>query len=69
MGAYAAYPGLPLIVTALAAITAAAAIYVNRAWGWLLGIAVAALSWLPYAVQETVGLGELQQTWWEPPDC
>jgi len=50
----------------LGALTAAATIRRNRRWGWLLGLLVAAASWVLYVAQETGDLPGLQQTWWEP---
>ena len=45
---------------------AALAIGCNRRFGWIVGIGVVVVSWLLYAMQETVGLPGLSRTWWEP---
>jgi hypothetical protein len=64
--AYAGFPGLLLVVTAAAASTAAVGVVCRCRWGWWLGIAVAATTFVLYVVQETVGLDGLERSWWEP---
>jgi hypothetical protein len=44
---------------------AALAIGYNRRFGWIVGVGV--VSWLLYAMQETVGLPGLSRTWWADP--
>jgi hypothetical protein len=63
---YAGYPGWVLVVMMAGAVVAAVGIGRNFRFGWSLGICVAALSWVLYVVQETVGLPGLSPTWWEP---
>jgi hypothetical protein len=60
--------GLELVFLAnmLAAAVAAVAIWRNHRWGWVLGVAVVALSFALYLAQETAGLPGLPKNWWEP---
>jgi len=53
-------------INLLGAVVAAGGIVVNARWGWLLGVAVAALSFTLYLAQETVGLPGLPKMWLEP---
>jgi hypothetical protein len=53
-------------VNLLGALVAAAGIATNARWGWLLGVAIAALSFALYVAQETVGLPGLPKMWLEP---
>lgn len=50
----------------LGRLIAALAIGYTRRFGWIVGIGVVVVSWLLYALQETVGLPGLSRTWWEP---
>ncbi|MGH3797941.1 MAG: hypothetical protein ACRDSP_24010 [Pseudonocardiaceae bacterium] len=63
---YATYPGLIPAATMIGAVITAVALGRNRRFGWQLGTGVAVVSVLLYAVQETIGLPGLSQTWWEP---
>ena len=53
-------------VNVLGAFTAAAGIYGNRRWGWILGVIIAIASVVLYVAQETIGLPGLPQQWLEP---
>jgi hypothetical protein len=53
-------------INLLGALVAAAGISVNARWGWLVGVAIAALSFTLYLAQETVGLPGLPKIWLEP---
>jgi hypothetical protein len=55
-----------LLANLFAAVGAAAGIYRNLRWGWLLGVVIACGCVVLYVVQETVGLPGLPKTWWEP---
>jgi len=57
---------LGLLANAIIALIAAAGIYLDKRWGWLLGIAVCSISVLLWFVQETVGLPGLPKQWLEP---
>jgi hypothetical protein len=57
---------LLFVVNLLGAIAAAVGIAGGARWGWLLGIVVAAVSFLLSLAQETVGLPGLPQSWSEP---
>lgn len=63
---YLGYPGLVLVVLMIAAMVAAVGIAADRRYGWRLGIAVAAATWVFYVVQETGGLPGLEENWREP---
>ena len=65
-GDYAAWPGPTLVLTMVGSAIAALAIGYNRRFGWIVGIGVVVVSWLHYAMQETVGLPGFSRTWWEP---
>ncbi|WP_353365907.1 hypothetical protein [Mycobacterium sp.] len=65
-GDYAGYPGPILVLTVAGSVIAALAIGYTRRFGWIVGIGVVVVSWLLYALQETVGLPGLSRTWWEP---
>ncbi len=45
---------------------AVVAIQRDQRAGWLLGIGLAATSFVLYIVQETIGLSGLEQTWSQP---
>jgi hypothetical protein len=53
-------------INLLGALVAAAGIAADARWGWLLGLAIAALSFTLYLAQETVGRPELPKMWLEP---
>lgn len=55
-----------LLIIAVASVVSAVGIYRDRAWGWRLGVAIAALCIALYIAQETVGLPGLPRVWWEP---
>lgn len=55
-----------LLADLVAAVIAAVGVYRGARWGWLLGIAVAAVGAGLYVLQETVGLPGLPTMWWEP---
>jgi hypothetical protein len=57
---------LALLANALGAVVAAVGIFANLRWGWLLGLLIAALSFVLYLAQETVGLPGLPKNWGEP---
>jgi hypothetical protein len=66
-GDYAAYPGPILVLTyGWVGDRGAGHRLHNRRFGWIVGIGVVVVSWLLYAMQETVGLPGLSRTWWEP---
>jgi hypothetical protein len=65
-GDYAGYPGPILVLTVAGSVIAALAIGYTRRFGWIVGIGVVVVSWLLYALQETVGLPGLSRTRWEP---
>ena len=55
-----------LLAYLLGALVAAGAIYRNVRWGWFLGVLIAAVSFVSYIAQETVGLPGLPKNWLEP---
>lgn len=55
-----------LLILLLGAITAAAGVFADKTWAWLLGILVAAAGVSLYVAQETTGLPGLPMNWWEP---
>ena len=63
---YATFPAAGVVATMLGSVVAAITILRGLRAGWLLGIAVAATSFVLYIVRETVGLPGLEQMWWEP---
>jgi hypothetical protein len=65
-GDYAACRGPILVLTMFGSVIAALAIGYNRRFGWIVCIGVVVVSWLLYAMQETVGLPGHSRTWWEP---
>ena len=57
---------LVFVANLLGALIAAAGIWIDRRWGWLLGLAIVGLSFALYVAQVTVGLPGLPKNWWEP---
>jgi peptidoglycan/LPS O-acetylase OafA/YrhL len=49
---YTTFPGPLLLATMIGSLVAAVGIARRGRWGWLLGIGVAALSWLLYVIQQ-----------------
>lgn len=62
--AYALAFGLSMVL--LGALIAAAGIWRDARWGWLLGIGMAGVAVALYVAQETVGLPGLPKAWLEP---
>ena len=48
------------------ALVAAVGIYLEKRWGWLLGMVIVTTSVVLYLAQETVGLPGLPKAWLEP---
>jgi len=57
---------LVYVLNLLGALVAAVGIYKAKRWAWSLGIGVSVLSALLWIAQETVGLPDLPQQWFEP---
>jgi hypothetical protein len=62
LAAYHTYPGLILVAVAAAAAAAAVGVMCHREWGWWLGNAVAAATFVLYLVQEMGGLDGLERS-------
>jgi uncharacterized membrane protein YhdT len=55
-----------LAINLLAALIAAAGIWRNASWGWVLGIIIAVMAVVLYLIQQTIGLPGLPKNWTEP---
>ena len=65
----ATYKGLLFIANGVGAFVAAAGVYRNRGWGWLLGALVTGGAFLSYLASRTIGLPGLPaepNAWFEP---
>ncbi len=65
---FATYLGVAFLLNAAGSLVAAVGIHRNRlGWGWLLGLVIAAGSFVMYIVSRTVGLPGLTETEWGEP--
>jgi uncharacterized membrane protein YfcA len=64
---FATYLGLSFVANTLGSLLAAVGIYRHQRWGWLLGLLIAALSFVLYVISRSVGLPGLpHKEWLEP---
>jgi hypothetical protein len=64
---FATYLGLAFVANTLGSLLAAVGIYRHQRWGWLLGLLIAALSFVLYVISRSVGLPGLpHKEWLEP---
>ncbi len=53
---FATYLGLAFVANTLGSLLTAVGIYRHQRWGWLLGLLIAALSFVLYVISRSVGL-------------
>jgi uncharacterized membrane protein YfcA len=64
---FATYLGLSFVANTLSSLLAAVGIYRHQRWGWILGLLIAALSFVLYVISRSVGLPGLpHKEWLEP---